>query len=164
MILMGDVAVIAASRHSWSGVGQLYVPRPGHARGNTHHSDGWCVVLHVVLFHLTAIMVCLLIPGGARNDAITELSQEQLTTLALDSLKLHLGLTATPDVVVAGVHQRCIPQPEVGHTQRVALIKEGLKSAFGSRFHLIGNSYDTGVGAVDCVAAAQKCAQNILGN
>ena len=118
----------------------------------------WC------LESLVWAAVCVYVyvgPGGARNPDIVHMSEGELANLALSRIQRHLVITATPDVVVAGVHKECIPQAEVGHMEKVGGIRRAIAAAFQSRLHLLGNSYDTGLGAADCVAAAVNVAKYV---
>ncbi len=99
--------------------------------------------------------------GGARNPGIEAATNEQLSHLALAALARHMGLTAQPDCIVAGVHKACIPQYTVGHASRVSSARAALGSLFDSRLRVAGNSYD-GIGASDCVNSGMQAAQAVL--
>ena len=81
--------------------------------------------------------------------------------MAQSALTRHMGLTATPDCIVAGVHKGCIPQPIVGHAARVRKAREAATEMFSGRLRLAGNSYD-GIGASDCVNSGLQTARAIL--
>lgn len=87
-------------------------------------------------------------------------SEAELRDTALAAVRDHMGITAAPDCVVAGVNAGAIPQPTVGHFNRVAAVRAGARAVFGNRLLITGNSFD-GVAAVDCVAAGRQCATNL---
>lgn len=99
--------------------------------------------------------------GGARHPEIVDATPEALTNTALAVLQKHMGITAAPDCVVAGVHVDCIPQPAVGHVQAVKAARAVVENEFNGRLKLIGNSYD-GIGAADCVGNAAAYASQLL--
>ena len=99
--------------------------------------------------------------GGSKRPDVADKSDTQLLELALDALRRHVGVTAEPSAVIAGVHHGCIPQYEVGHGQLIRDARESVRGVFGDRLLLTGNSFD-GIGAADCVVAATAAADAVL--
>lgn len=93
-----------------------------------------------------------LIAGGARRPEMVEKTKDELTELALTTLKDHLGITVTPDALSIGLAKEAIPQYTVGHHKQLEKLTTDLPLT------LIGNSY-RGVSVNDCIADANKAAR-----
>jgi len=65
------------------------------------------------------------------------------------ALRRHLGITQAPDYVSHNLMQQAIPQYTVGHSQRLAEIRDRLPT----NFHMVGNSFE-GVSVNDCILQA----------
>ena len=98
--------------------------------------------------------------GGACFPGYVNLSDEEVTARVKRDLKDVMGITNDPSFVRIFRHQQAIPQYVVGHAGRLAALEERLATHSG--LFLTGNSY-RGIGLNDCVAAAQKTAEQALG-
>jgi len=72
----------------------------------------------------------------------------------LSALRRHLGISKTPDYLKIFNLKQAIPQYTVGHSQRLATIRNVLPR----NFHILGNSYE-GISVNDCILQAQKLVQ-----
>jgi oxygen-dependent protoporphyrinogen oxidase len=97
--------------------------------------------------------------GGACFPEYVKLSDDEVTARVRQDLKATMGIEAEPSFVRIFRHPQAIPQYTVGHGQRLATLDQRLKSYPG--LILTGNSY-RGIGLNDCVAAAQRAADQAL--
>ncbi len=97
--------------------------------------------------------------GGACFPEYVKLSDDEVTARVKKDLKATMHITAEPSFVRIFRHPQAIPQYTVGHGKRLEALAELLKSHPG--LILTGNSY-RGIGLNDCVAAAQKAADEAL--
>lgn len=97
--------------------------------------------------------------GGACFPEYIKLSDQEVTARVRDDLKITMGIEAEPEFVRIYRHAQAIPQYTVGHGQRLEVLSERLKRYPG--LILTGNSY-RGIGLNDCVAAAEKAANEAL--
>ena len=75
-----------------------------------------------------------------------------IKTMALDTVKQYLGITAEPNVCHIDILEKCIPHYTVGHRNRVKHLYRLIREE-NLRLSLIGASY-SGVGVPDCIANA----------
>lgn len=97
--------------------------------------------------------------GGACFPEYVKLSDDEVAARVRQDLKTTMGIEAEPSFVRIFRHPQAIPQYTVGHGQRLAALDEVLKKHPG--LILTGNSY-RGIGLNDCVAAAQRAADQAL--
>jgi len=97
--------------------------------------------------------------GGACFPEYVKFSDDEVTARVRQDLKATMGIEAEPSFVRIFRHPQAIPQYTVGHGQRLAALDQRLKSHPG--LILTGNSY-RGIGLNDCVAAAQRAADQAL--
>ena len=97
--------------------------------------------------------------GGACFPEYVTLSDDEVTARVRQDLKATMGIEAEPSFVRIFRHPQAIPQYTVGHGQRLAALDDVLKKHPG--LILTGNSY-RGIGLNDCVAAAQRAADQAL--
>lgn len=104
-----------------------------------------------------AIIRCFL--GGARDEQVLSLSNEQILDLVRSELKQIIGLTAEP--LFARVYKwKCaMAQYAVGHLERLERI-EALRQKLPG-LALAGNGY-SGIGVPDCVRSGTEAATRIL--
>jgi oxygen-dependent protoporphyrinogen oxidase len=86
--------------------------------------------------------------GGALDPEVDSQSDAELVQRVTDANQQLLGPMPSPSLVRVTRHPQGIPQPCLGHSARIARIREGLASAPG--LFLAGN-YLSGVGVKDCV-------------
>jgi oxygen-dependent protoporphyrinogen oxidase len=97
--------------------------------------------------------------GGACFPEYIKLSDDEVVTRVRQDLKMTMGIDAEPEFVRVFRHPQAIPQYTVGHGARLQQLEELLKAHPG--MILTGNSY-RGIGLNDCVAAAERAADEAL--
>jgi protoporphyrinogen/coproporphyrinogen III oxidase len=97
--------------------------------------------------------------SSSRVPDLNSLSDEHLIQSCRAELKDILGLTAEPIFAEVFRWNPALPQYEVGHLERVALMKAILDGM--PNFYLAGNSFD-GIGIPDCIRSGRVAAEKIL--
>ena len=97
--------------------------------------------------------------GGACFPEYVNLSDDEVVARVRQDLAVTMGITAAPEFVRVFRHPQAIPQYTVGHGKRLQGLEESLKAHQG--LILTGNSY-RGIGLNDCVAAAERAADEAL--
>ena len=96
--------------------------------------------------------------GGARDPGSVDRSDDELLTIAMDSLRGLLKLTGDPVLVDPCRYRAAIPQYHAGHRERIVRLRES--TAKLPRLHLVGN-YLEGVSLNDCVRLAARVAGEV---
>ena len=97
--------------------------------------------------------------GGACCPEYVKLSDDEVMVRVRQDLALTMGIHAEPEFVRIFRHPQAIPQYTVGHGARLQALEELLRAHPG--LMLTGNSY-RGIGLNDCVAAAERAADEAL--
>lgn len=97
--------------------------------------------------------------GGACFPEYVTLSDDEVVARVRQDLVLTMGIDAVPEFVRVFRHPQAIPQYTVGHGTRLQALEKMLCSHPG--LILTGNSY-RGIGLNDCVAAAERAADEAL--
>ena len=97
--------------------------------------------------------------GGACFPEYVKLSDDEVVARVRRDLKATMNIDAAPSFIRVFRHPQAIPQYTVGHGQRLTALEVLLKAHPG--LILTGNSY-RGIGLNDCVAAAQRAADEAL--
>jgi oxygen-dependent protoporphyrinogen oxidase len=97
--------------------------------------------------------------GGINDAAVLDESDEALVGIAREELRRMLGLTAAPIAHNIARWPRSMAQYTLGHSQRVAEIRERAAAIAG--LHLAGNAYD-GIGIPDCINTGRAAAKAAL--
>jgi oxygen-dependent protoporphyrinogen oxidase len=97
--------------------------------------------------------------GGACFPEYVSLSDDEIVARVRKDLSLTMGIAAEPEFIRVFRHPQAIPQYTVGHGGRLQALAEALRSHPG--LILTGNSY-RGIGLNDCVAAAERAADEAL--
>jgi oxygen-dependent protoporphyrinogen oxidase len=97
--------------------------------------------------------------GGACFPEYVKLGDDEVVKRVREDLALTMGIDATPEFIRIFRHPQAIPQYTVGHGDRLHKLEEALKAHPG--LFLTGNSY-RGIGLNDCVAAAERAADEAL--
>jgi oxygen-dependent protoporphyrinogen oxidase len=97
--------------------------------------------------------------GGACFPDYVMLSDDEVVSRVRKDLQLTMGIDAAPEFVRIFRHPQAIPQYTVGHSDRLQALEQALKAHPG--LILTGNSY-LGIGLNDCVAAAERAADEAL--
>jgi oxygen-dependent protoporphyrinogen oxidase len=93
--------------------------------------------------------------GGARNQDLVELEDNELVSLVRKEFQEILGISATPVLVRVHRWRKGMPQYTLGHLQRVAEIEKQAANFPG--LFIAGGSY-RGVGIGDCIRSGEKAA------
>jgi oxygen-dependent protoporphyrinogen oxidase len=104
-----------------------------------------------------ALLRCFL--GGSRDQAVLELSGEEILRIVRDELHQILGLTAEPLLFRLYRWPAAMAQYTVGHLDRLERIAGLLKGLPG--IELAGNGY-RGIGVPDCIHSAEEAVARIL--
>lgn len=97
--------------------------------------------------------------GGARSPHTTGVNEDALVKLALEDLRITMGITAAP--ILARVYRwsKATPQYEVGHAGRVREIER--RVALEPGICLAGATYHGG-GLPECIESGQQGARKLL--
>jgi len=98
--------------------------------------------------------------GGATNPAAIDLGDRQVQDYVMADLRDIMGIDAAPDFVRIFRHQNAIPQYTRGHGQRLLALEEASHKLPG--LFLNGNAF-FGIGLNDCVHAANRTAEKVVG-
>jgi protoporphyrinogen/coproporphyrinogen III oxidase len=96
--------------------------------------------------------------GGAHDSEAVTLSDKELGQIVGEELKSILNIKTFPNLVKVYKYQRAIPQYNLGHLARLAIIESELKSQ--PNLYLASN-YLQGVSVPDCVSRGKKLANSI---
>jgi oxygen-dependent protoporphyrinogen oxidase len=106
-----------------------------------------------------ALIRCFL--GGTRDDAVLQVPESEIQSLVRRELEQILGIHADPLFVRIHKWNRSMAQYNVGHSARIARVREILARTPG--LALAGNAYG-GIGVPDCVRSGSEAAEKILGD
>jgi len=106
-----------------------------------------------------ALIRCFL--GGTRDDAILQVPDSEIQSLVRRELEEILGIHADPLFVRIHKWNSSMAQYNVGHSARIARVREILARTPG--LALAGNAY-SGIGVPDCVRSGSEAAEKILGD
>jgi len=104
-----------------------------------------------------AIIRCFL--GGSRDEAVLDLSGEDIASIARTELRKILGLAADPLFTRVYKWRAAMAQYGVGHLERLQRI-EALRQKLPG-LALAGNGY-SGIGVPDCVRSGTEAANQLL--
>jgi oxygen-dependent protoporphyrinogen oxidase len=104
-----------------------------------------------------AIIRCFL--GGSRDEAVLDLSGEEITSIARTELRKILGLAADPLFARVYKWRGAMAQYGVGHLERLQRI-EALRQKLPG-LALAGNGY-SGIGVPDCVRSGTEAANALV--
>ncbi len=103
-----------------------------------------------------ALVRCFL--GGANDQAVLKLSDEEVTALVRKELQQITGLKAEPWFVKVYRWDRSMAQYTPGHLERIERIGETLKGI--QNLSIAGNFYK-GIGVPDCIRTGKEAAQHM---
>jgi oxygen-dependent protoporphyrinogen oxidase len=98
--------------------------------------------------------------GGACFPKYISLTDNEVIDRVQADLKKTMGTKAPPSFIRVYRHEKAIPQYTAGHGDRLIHLGDKLKEHPG--LFLTGNAY-RGIGLNDCVAAAERCARDVVG-
>jgi oxygen-dependent protoporphyrinogen oxidase len=103
-----------------------------------------------------ALVRCFL--GGAKDQQVLQLSDEELTAVVRRELRQIAGITAEPWFVKIYRWDRAMAQYTPGHLERIERIGSTLK---GLRNLAIAGNFYKGIGVPDCVRTGKEAAQQM---
>ena len=103
-----------------------------------------------------ALVRCFL--GGAKDQGVLKLNDEEVTALVRKELKQITGLSAEPWFVKVYRWDRAMAQYTPGHLERIERIGETLKQM--RNLSIAGNFYK-GIGVPDCIRTGKEAAQHM---
>ncbi|MBA4535687.1 protoporphyrinogen oxidase [Bacillus aquiflavi] len=98
--------------------------------------------------------------GRPGDEAIVELSDDQIVKIVLDDLNKTMNITAKPDFSVISRWKAAMPQYTVGHKQRLESVKQAMAQQLKGVF-LAGSSYE-GLGLPDCIDQGEAAVEKVL--
>jgi oxygen-dependent protoporphyrinogen oxidase len=104
-----------------------------------------------------ALVRCFL--GGARDEQVLELSEDEILNIVRDELSQIIGLKAEPLFARVYKWKSAMAQYSVGHLERLQRIEALRQNLPG--LALAGNGY-SGIGVPDCVRSGAEAAGKIL--
>lgn len=129
---------------------------------NSDYSITACTWTHKKWAHSTpkgkVLLRCYV--GRAGDEAIVDLSDDQIIKIVLDDLKKTMDISMEPDFAIVSRWKNSMPQYTVGHKQRLETIKKHVESELPGVF-LAGASYE-GIGVPDCIDQGEAAVKSIL--
>lgn len=98
--------------------------------------------------------------GRAGDEAVVDLSDDEITSIVLDDLNKTMNITHDPDFSIVSRWKDAMPQYTVGHKQRLANIKKNMEEELPG-VYLSGSSYD-GLGLPDCIDQGEAAVMKVL--
>lgn len=99
--------------------------------------------------------------GRPGDEALVELSDDEIIKIALEDLNKTMDIQAQPDFAVVSRWKEAMPQYTVGHKERVANLKNNLSTELPGVF--VGGSSYEGIGLPDCIDQGEAAVEKILG-
>ncbi|MBI2567300.1 MAG: protoporphyrinogen oxidase [Candidatus Schekmanbacteria bacterium] len=96
--------------------------------------------------------------GGATNRGVARREQAELLQVVMHELRAAMGIAQPPTHVAIHKYERAIPQYNVGHEQRLGIVRESL-AAWPGLF--LAGSYLGGVSVADRVKTARETAARV---
>lgn len=96
--------------------------------------------------------------GGSGDREVAALRDDEIVAIAHRDLQRALGIDVPPSVIAGFRWDKAIPQPTLGHEQRLATIAAGMSRL--PQVTLVGN-YFRGPAVPDCIAGATAAAERI---
>jgi protoporphyrinogen/coproporphyrinogen III oxidase len=98
--------------------------------------------------------------GRSGDETIVDLSDDRIIKIVLDDLKKTMDITLNPDFAIVSRYKNSMPQYTVGHKQRLADIRNHMKTELPG-VYLAGASYG-GVGLPDCIDQGETAVNDVL--
>jgi protoporphyrinogen/coproporphyrinogen III oxidase len=98
--------------------------------------------------------------GRPGDEALVELSDDEIIKIALEDLNKTMDIQAQPDFAVVSRWKEAMPQYTVGHKERVANLKDNLANELPGVF--VGGSSYEGIGLPDCIDQGEAAVEKIL--
>ena len=98
--------------------------------------------------------------GRAGDEAVVDLSDEEISKIVLEDLNKTMDITAEPDFTIVSRWKNAMPQYYVGHKDRVTELKSEVKNQLPGVW-LAGSSFE-GLGLPDCIDQAEAAVEYVL--
>jgi oxygen-dependent protoporphyrinogen oxidase len=98
--------------------------------------------------------------GRPGDEAIVDLSDDELTRIVLEDLNKTMNITMDPDFVIVSRWKDSMPQYTVGHKQRIQAVNEHVAKELPGVF-LAGASFE-GLGIPDCIDQGEAAVKKVL--
>ncbi|HLS07776.1 protoporphyrinogen oxidase [Lentibacillus sp.] len=98
--------------------------------------------------------------GRPDDQSVVHLSNVEMTEMVLNDLNQTMNITEKPEFSVISRWTNAMPQYTVGHTERVAKVREDIRRELPGVF-LAGSSYE-GVGIPDCIGQGEQAVADVL--
>ncbi|WP_077325006.1 protoporphyrinogen oxidase [Virgibacillus siamensis] len=98
--------------------------------------------------------------GRPDDQAVVDLSDEEITDIVLRDLKKTMKITQQPEFSVITRWKNAMPQYTVGHNERIANVRADMDRELPG-VYLTGSSYG-GVGVPDCIGQGEQTAEEVL--
>lgn len=98
--------------------------------------------------------------GRAGDEAVVELSDDEIIKTVLDDLNKTMNITMDPEFAIISRWKDSMPQYTVGHKERIDTVKKQLESALPGVF-IAGSSYE-GLGLPDCIDQGEEAVSKVL--
>ncbi|WP_174730638.1 protoporphyrinogen oxidase [Mesobacillus harenae] len=129
---------------------------------NSDYSITACTWVHKKWPHSTpkgkVLLRCYV--GRAGDEAVVDLSDEEIIKTVMDDLKKTMDISAEPEFSVISRWKDSMPQYTVGHKDRVDRLKKSLKQELPGVF--VGGSSFEGLGLPDCIDQGEAAVEAIL--
>lgn len=105
-----------------------------------------------------ALLRCFV--GRAGDEAVVDLSDDQLIKNIQEDINKTMDITADPDFAIISRWKDAMPQYTVGHKQRLETVQKGVTEDLPGVF-LAGSSFE-GLGVPDCIDQGEAAVQLVL--
>lgn len=97
--------------------------------------------------------------GKPDDQAAVQLSDEEITDIALHDIERSMGITAKPAFSLVTRWEQAMPQYDIGHKARILRLKRSVAEQLPGIF-IAGSSFD-GVGIPDCIGQAEQIVKQL---
>ncbi|KAB2337144.1 protoporphyrinogen oxidase [Cytobacillus depressus] len=129
---------------------------------NSDYTITACTWTHKKWPHSTpsekALLRCYV--GRAGDEAVVDLSDDELVKVVLEDLNKTMNITMEPDFAVISRWKDSMPQYTVGHKERIEKVKAHLKDELPGVF-IAGSSFE-GLGMPDCIDQGEAAIDKVL--
>lgn len=98
--------------------------------------------------------------GRAGDEAVVDLSDDEIVNIVLEDLNKTMNLTQSPDFSIVSRWKEAMPQYTVGHKRRLNLLQRDVQMNLPG-VYLTGSSYE-GLGLPDCIDQGEATVQKVL--
>ncbi|MBM7586447.1 oxygen-dependent protoporphyrinogen oxidase [Bacillus pakistanensis] len=98
--------------------------------------------------------------GRAGDEAVVDLSDDQIKKIVLDDLSKIMDIDMAPDFTIVSRWKDAMPQYTVGHKDRVFKLKDSIEHKLPGVF-IAGSSFE-GIGLPDCIDQGEAAVMHVL--